>query len=236
MVDLSEGMTQGLGLGKLECELATAVINQSPEIVAIGTYSGGILPHGQESAHRRWLEQLHEMQQGFVDMEARAAQMKVALGKYLDEFESREDEPDWEHPRDRKRMSAEVRNFYSRSHGVTTRSFSSRSLSVKQRIPKLTDHLYHNMLIFHQDQHLLLELRRVPFAKAEKALSEKLAALHAQDFNGALSRQWLAVPKHVDGSKGYALVQRFGKGLRLFQGKGELWVRKGESWSPENEK
>ena len=92
------------------------------------------------------------------------------------------------------------------------------------------------MLIFHRDQHLLLEMRRVPFAKAEKALSEKLAALHAQDFNGALSRQWLAVPKHVDGSKGYALVQRFGKGLRLFQGKGELWVRKGESWSPENEK
>lgn len=236
MSDLCDVMSQGLGLGKLECELATAVINRSPEIVAMGTYSGGILSHGQESAHRRWLEQLHEMQQGFVDMEARAARMKVALGKYLEEFEFGKDVPDWEHPSDRKRMSAEIRDFYSHSHGVTTRSFSSRSLSVKQRIPKLTDQLYHNMLIFHQDQNLLLELRRVPFAEAERALFRKLTALDAEDFNGNLSRQWLAVPKHVDGSKSYALVQRFGKGLRRFQGKGELWVRKGESWSPENEK
>tara|TARA_Y100000991_G_C21959775_1_gene343864 strand:+ start:960 stop:1127 length:168 start_codon:yes stop_codon:yes gene_type:complete len=55
-----------------------------------------------------------------------------------------------------------------------------------------------------------LELRRVPFAEVEKALSEKLAALHAEDVNGNLSSQWLAVPKHFGGSKGYALVQPCG--------------------------
>tara|TARA_B100000524_G_scaffold73392_1_gene33718 strand:+ start:380 stop:808 length:429 start_codon:yes stop_codon:yes gene_type:complete len=142
-------MTQGLGFGKLECELATVVINRSPEILALGTYSRGILPYGQESAHRRWLEQLHEMQQGFVEMEMRVAQMKIALGKYLEDFESREYMPDREHSRDRKLMSAEGRNFYSHSYGVKNRRFSIRFFLVKQRIPKLTDHLYHKMLIFH---------------------------------------------------------------------------------------
>ena len=79
-------MTQGLGFGKLECELGTVVINRNIEILALGTYSRGILPHGQESAHRRWLEQLHEMQQGFVEMEMRVAQMKIALGEVLGRF------------------------------------------------------------------------------------------------------------------------------------------------------
>ena len=95
MKDLHDRFTEGLQLGKLEAELAQAVLSHHPNVHGICAYSGGNLPHGQESAHRRWLEELHEMQQNFVDMEMRAAHMKEVLKEFLEDMESNDNIPDW---------------------------------------------------------------------------------------------------------------------------------------------
>ena len=98
MNDLHIHLTQVLGLGEIEVALAEAVFARCPQMHALGSYSGGNLPHGQSSAHRRWIEDLKQLQQGFVDMEIRAAKMKVDLAQYLDQFGDAEPIPAWENP------------------------------------------------------------------------------------------------------------------------------------------
>lgn len=98
MKDLQHYLTEGLQLGKLEDELAQAVLRNHSKVDGLCAYSGGNLPHGQESAHRRWLEELHEMHQNFEDTELRAAQMKEVLKEFLEHMESNDIMPDWEHP------------------------------------------------------------------------------------------------------------------------------------------
>ena len=108
MKDLNIHLTQVLGLGKIEVAIAEAVFARSPQMHALGSYSGGNLPHGQSSAHRRWIDELKELQLGFVDMEIRAAKMKVELAQYLDQFGETEPMPDWENPLVRKTIMTEV--------------------------------------------------------------------------------------------------------------------------------
>ena len=68
----------------------------------LGTYSGGNLPHGIDSAHARWLDELRRLQEGFVAMESRAAKMKVQLAEFIELYEGEGLTPDWENPLDRK--------------------------------------------------------------------------------------------------------------------------------------
>ena len=239
MKDLHDRLTEGLQLGKLEAELAQAVLLRHSKVHALCAYSGGNLPHGQESAHRRWLEELHELQQNFVDMEQRAAQMKEVLKTFLEHMESNDIMPDWEHPHERKRMSAEMRQFYGKAFGALPKSRTILPRSTKHRIPKLTEEVYHNMLVFHKGVIHTLNQQRVTHAKAENHMLTRLVSLWQDDPDESIKVserpglrfcRWVAVPKHVDGSKGYAVVRRFSKRGREMWRVQEVWMRGENSW------
>ena len=238
MKDLRERLAQDLKLGRLESELAEDVLRHHSKVHGLCAYSGGNLPHGQASAHRRWLEDLHEIQQNFVDMEQRAAQMKDELLEFLKHMEANQIVPDWEHPRERKRMSKELRRFYGKAFGALPRTRNS-----KQNIPKLTDEVYHNMLVFHKGVIHKLEQQRVSHMTAEDHMLELLASLWKEDPDESISVsvrpglkfcRWIAVPKHVDGSKGYAVVRKFTKRWREMWRLQEVWVRGENGWTLDN--
>ena len=239
MKDLQDFLTHGLQLGKLESELAQAVLDHSFQIEGLCAYSGRNLPHGQESAHRRWLEGLHEMQQNFVDMELRAAQMKVELKEFLEQMESKDIMPDWEHPHDRKRMSAEIRRFYGNAFGARPRTRDSILGSGNHKIPKLNDEVYHNMLVFPKGVIHMLKQKRVTRSDAEKHMLTRLATLWESDPDESTKVSerfgqnycWVAVPKHLDGSKGYAVVRRFSKFWGGIRWRKEVWVRSKGVWT-----
>ena len=240
MKDLRERLAQDLKLGRLESELAEEVLKHHSKIHGLCAYSGGNLPHGQESAHRRWLEDLHVMQQNFVDMERRAAQMKDELLQFLEHMESNHIMPDWEHPQERKRMSKEMRRFYGKAFGALPQTRSSR-----RNIPKLTDEVYYNMLVFHKGNIHGLEQQRVSHMTAEKHMLDMLASLWKADLDKSISVserpglkycRWVAVPKHVDGSKGYAVVRRFTKRWREMWRAKEVWVRGENGWTLDDDK
>lgn len=240
MNNLRDHLTQDLKLGRLESELAEAVLQHHSKVHGLCAYSGGNLPHGQESAHRRWLEELHEMQQNFVDMELRAAQMKVVLKEFLEHMESNDIMPDWEHPHERKRMSAEMRQFYGKAFGAQPRSRTILPRSSKHRIPKLTEEVFHNMLVFHKGGIHNVEQQRVSHMKAEGNMLALLASLWAEDPDENVEAserpslrycRWVAVPKHVDGRKDYAVVRRFSKRWREMWRAQEVWVRDENGWT-----
>ena len=234
MNDLQYHLSEGLQLGKLEAELAKAVFRNHPRVHGLCAYSGGNLPHGQDSAHRRWLEDLHVMQQNFVDMERRAAQMKDELLQFLEHMESNHIMPDWENPQERKRMSKEMRRFYGKAFGALPQT------RTRNNIPKLTDEVYHNMLVFRKGNIHGLEQQRVSHMTAEKHMLDLLASLWKTDPDESISVserpglkycRWVAVPKHVDGSKSYAVVRRFTKRWREMWRAKEVWVRGENSWT-----
>lgn len=245
MKDLHDRLTEELQLGKLEAELAQAVLTHHSKVHGLCAYSGGNLPHGQESAHRRWLEELHEMQQNFVDMELRAAQMKDVLKEFLENMESNDNIPDWEHPQERKRLSEEMRRFYGKAFGAHPRSRVTFPRSSKHRIPKLTEEVFHNMLVFHKGGIHTLKQQRVSHMEAERNMLTRLASLWQEDPDESIQIserpglkfcRWVAVPKHVDGSKGYAVVRRFSKRWREMWRAQEVWVRGENGWTLDNGK
>ena len=242
MNDIRDLLTQTLQLGKLEADLAEAVLQQHPRGNALCAYSGGNLPHGQESAHRRWLDDLEELQRNVVEMEVRAAQMKEELKGFLEQLQNAENAPDWEHPQERRRMSALLRPIYGKAHGALSGKAASPR-SVKSRLPKLTEEVYHNMLVFHKGGIHPLSLNRVTHMEAEIQMLTRLASLwvdnpdesiHVSERPGVKHCRWLAVPKHVDGGKGYAVVRRFAKGWGKIWRAQEVWLRTEEGWTLES--
>lgn len=242
MTRLQDHLTQHLQLGKLESELTNAVLQHHPTPHGLCAYSGGNLPHGQESAHRRWIDDLQELQRNVVEMEVRAAQMKEELKGFLEQLQNEENAPDWEHPQERKRMSALLRPIYGKAHGALPGKAASFR-SVKSRLPKLTEEVFHNMLVFHKGDIHPLSLNRVTHMEAETQMLALLAALWVDNPDesidvserpGVKHCRWLAVPKHVDGGKGYAVVRRFAKRWGKIWRAQEVWLRTREGWSLES--
>ena len=234
MKDLHIHLTQVLGLGKIEVALAEAVYARYPQILALGTYSGGNLPHGQSSAHRRWIDELKQLQQGFMDMELRAANMKVELAQYIDQFGDAEPIPDWENPLVRKTIMKEVSRFHNSSGGIGERK------SHKTRLPKLTDEVFHNMLVFHEGVIHELNMNRLSCAGAKSRLMSKLSSLKKDEFeevNNTLplyKRLYIdmyAIPKHLDGKKKYATVRHLNNKFRLDNlNSHEIWIKTPSGW------
>lgn len=185
------------------------------------------------------------MQQNFVDMELRAAQMKEVLKEFLEEMESNDNIPDWEHPHERKRLSGEMQRFYGKAFGAHPRSRATFPRSPKHRIPKLTEEVFHNMLVFHKGGIHTLKQQRVRYMEAESHMLTRLTSLWQDDPDESIKIserpglrffRWVAVPKHVDGSKGYAVVRRFSKRGRERWRAQEVWVRGENGWTLDNEK
>jgi hypothetical protein len=207
MKDLHIYLTQVLGLGKIEVALAEAVFARSPQMHALGSYSGGNLPHGQSSAHKRWIDELKKLQQGFVDMEIRAAKMKVV----------------------RKTIMKEVSRFHNSSGGIGERKFH------KTRLPKLTDEVFHNMLVFHEGVIHELNMKRLSSTEAKSHLMSKLCSLKKDNLEEVnykrLYIDMYAVPKHLDGKKKYASVRHLNNKFRLDNlNVQEIWIRTPSGW------
>ena len=234
MKDLNIHLTQVLGLGKIEVALAEAVFARSPQMHALGSYSGGNLPHGQSSAHKRWIDELKKLQQGFVDMEIRAAKMKVELAQYLDQFGDAEPIPDWGNPLVRKTIMKEVSRFHNSSGGIGERK------SPKTRLPKLTDEVFHNMLVFHEGVVHELNMKRLSCEEAKSHLMSKLRSLkkdeleevnNTQPLNSRLYIDMYAIPKHLDGKKKYASVRHLNNKFRLDNlNVQEIWIKTPSGW------
>ena len=229
MNDFHIHLTQVLGLGEIEVALAEAVFARSPQMHALGSYSGGNLPHGQSSAHRRWIDDLKQLQQGFVDMEIRAAKMKVDLAQYLDQFGDAEPIPDWENPLVRKTIKKEVSRFHNSSFGIGERK------SPKTRLPKLTDEVFHNMLVFHEGVIHELNMKRLSSTEAKSQLMSKLCSLKKDNLEEVnfkrLYIDMYAVPKHLDGKKKYATVRHLNNKFRLDNlNAHEIWIKTPSGW------
>lgn len=239
MTDLRHHLTTSLGLGRIEADLAEAVLSRSPEMHGLGAYSGGNLPHGHDSAHARWLEDLKRLQEGFVAMESRGAKMKVQLAEFIEQHKDDEGTLDWENPLDRSSLKKQLREFHNAASGVNI----GRSLSRASRrmLPKLTDETHHNMLVFHQGVIHGLNMKRVSFREAQNHLLSKLQHLRSEgnvkeDPNAfkpsRLYVDFYSVPKHIDGKKSYAVVRHVNTKFRLDNiNVQQVWEKTSEGWS-----
>ena len=247
MKDLQRHLTDVLGLGRIEAELAEAVLKRSPEMHGLGAYSGGNLPHGLDSAHARWLDELRRLQEGFVAMEVRAAKMKVQLAEFIELYEGDGLTPDWENPLDRTSLKKQLRAFYSAAGGVHMGRSMGRSS--RRMLPKLTDENHHSMLVFHQGVIHGLSMKRVSFRDAQNHLLTKLQHLRSEDnfevdgnvddsnsTGGAFkpSRPYVdfySVPKHIDGKKKYAVVRHINTKFRLDNiNVQQVWEKTNDGW------
>lgn len=234
MKDFHNHLTQFLGLGKIEVALAEAVLARYPQMNALGTFSGGNLPHGQSSAHRRWIEDLKKLQQGFVDMEIRATKMKVELSQYLHELSEAKTIPDWENPLVRKAIKKEVSRFHNSSGGIGVRE------SHKRRLPKLTDEVFHNILVFHKGVIHELNVKRFSCSEAKSHVMTKLHSLNKDEFEeenknltfyNRLYIDMYVIPKHLDGKKKYASVRHLNTKFRLDNlNTQEIWIKTHSGW------
>ena len=252
MTDLRHHLTTSLGLDRIEADLAEAVLKRSPEMHGLGTYSGGNLPHGHDSAHARWLDDLKRLQEGFVAMESRAAKMKVQLAEFIEQHKNDGKTPDWENPLDRSPLKKQLRAFHNAAGGVDM----GRSLgrSSRRMLPKLTDETHHNMLVFHQGVIHGLNMKRVSFRDAQNHLLSKLQHLRSEDNveedinafepsrvelysvnspkKGRLYVDFYSVPKHIDGKKNYAVVRHINTKFRLDNiNVQQVWEKTSEGWS-----
>ena len=246
MKDLRHHLTTSLGLGRIEADLAEAVLKRSPEMHGLGAYSGGNLPHGHDSAHSRWLEDLKRLQEGFVAMELRAAKMKIQLAEFIEQHNKSDWTRDWENPLDRSALRKELRAFHSAAGGVSM----GRSLgrSSRRMLPKLTDETHHNMLVFHEGVIHGLNMKRVSFRDAQNHLLSKLQHLRSEenleeDANldestgrvfkpSRLYVDFYSVPKHIDGRKNYAVVRHINNKFRLDNiNVQQVWEKTSAGWS-----
>tara|TARA_B100001564_G_scaffold163354_1_gene137313 strand:+ start:172 stop:909 length:738 start_codon:yes stop_codon:yes gene_type:complete len=239
MKDLRHHLTSSLGLGRIEADLGEAVLKRSPEMHGLGTYSGGNLPHGHDSAHARWLEDLKRLQEGFIAMELRAAKMKVQLAEFIEQHDEDGWTPDWENPLDRSSLKKELRAFHSAAGGVSMGRPLGRSS--RRMLPKLTDETHHSMLVFHQGIIHGLNMKRVSFRDAQNHLLSKLQHLRSEDnVEGDASAvkpsrlyvDFYSVPKHVDGRKNYAVVRHINTKFRLDNiNIQQVWEKTSTGWS-----
>ena len=247
MKDLQRHLTDFLGLGRIEAELAEAVLKRFPEMHGLGAYSGGNLPHGLASAHARWLDELRRLQEGFVAMELRAAKMKVQLAEFIELYEGEGLTPDWENPLDRTSLKKQLRAFYSAAGGVHMGRSMGRSS--RRMLPKLTDETHHSMLVFHRGVIHGLNMKRVSFRDAQNHLLTKLQHLRSEDnvevdanVNDSTSTgralkpsrpyvDFYSVPKHIDGKKKYAVVRHINTKFRLDNiNVQQVWEKTDDGW------
>jgi len=213
--EFEERLEQNLKLGPLERSLACAVRRKFYTKDAICTYSGGGLKHGQESAHRRWVEGLEviEAQQDQVIKNVhKAMEALEALKTKLAEAKV---EPDWTDPRVRKEMTKAMHSI-TRVGTIGISSFPNRRTEL---IPKVSAITYHDTLAFYAGQIHHINLKESGGQGLEQALWNLKRTVFNVDFNASDApnpRQfnrvsWIAIPKHIDGSAPFAVTAEMGE-------------------------
>ena len=213
--EFEERLEQNLKLGPLERSLARAVRRKFYTKDAICTYSGGGLIHGQESAHRRWIEGLeiieNQQAQGIVNVDEAMLALKDLKAKMTEA----EGEPDWTDPRVRKEMTKAMRSI-TRVSTVGTSSFPN---GLAELIPQLSAITYHDALAFYEGQIHHIHLKENGGQILEQALWGLKRTVFNVDFNASDApnpRQfnrvsWMAIPKHIDGIAPFAITAEMGE-------------------------
>ena len=195
------------------------------------------MPHGHDSAHSRWLEDLKRLQEG-LSPELRG-ENEDPVGEIHRTTQQGHWTRDWENPLDRSSLKKQLREFHNAAGGVNM----GRSLgrSSRRMLPKLTDETHHNMLVFHQGVIHGLNMKRVSFREAQNQLLSKLQHLRSEgnvkeDPNAFKPSRFYvdfySVPKHIDGKKSYAVVRHVNTKFRLDNiNVQQVWEKTSEGWS-----
>ena len=213
--EFEERMEQDLKLGPLEQSLACAVRRKFYTKDAICTYSGGGLKHGQESAHRRWVEGLEVIENQQDQVIVNVHEAMSALKDLKARLTEAEGEPDWTDPRVRKEMTKAMRSI-TRVGTIGISSFPNRRAEL---IPQLSAITYHDALAFYEGKIYHIHLKENVGQILEQALWDLKRTVFSVDFNALDApnpRQfnrvsWMAIPKHIDGSAPFAVTAEMGE-------------------------
>jgi hypothetical protein len=214
-----------LKCGDFERELAFAVCSNTRQLDALCTYSGGQLPHGQDSAHRRWIEDLCALREGLKALERDAKAQQEAISTFIEQLEGAPTAPDWEHPEVRSMLRGKTAPFHRAAAGVSARK------RPPHRIPQLTPYVLHQAMVVRDGELFLFELNRVAQARWMVTLNNAIVAGSERSPKVSWQKTIRAIPKHIDGKKDYALVKNLDLVPRGCMRRGdELWQREGGQW------
>lgn len=225
MNELLRSALSNLNCGVLERELAFAVCSNTRQLDVLCTYSGGQLPHGQDSAHRRWLEELRALKEGLEALERDAKAQHEAIATFLCQLEGAPAAPDWEHPDVRSMLRRKTAPFHQAASGVSYRKRPAH------RIPQLTPCVLHQAMVVCDGGLSFFELNRVKEVRWKEVLGDLFSAGSERSSGASWGRRMRAVPKHLDGSKDYAVVRNLDLLPRgCLRCGDELWRREGGQW------
>lgn len=215
--EFSEQLHSQLKLGPLEQSLAHAVMHKFYTKDAICTYSGGGLPHGQSSAHRRWTDELDLIEAQLNQVQQNALHSQAQLKEFKEQLNSMAGEPDWTDPRVRRKM-LDTLSSIARIGSVLGSSapFKRRGQNL---LPQTTPIVYHDVLSFFNDRIQHVNLKSERGLAVDSALIEAKRIAFNVDFksptapNPRIFRRvsYMAIPKHISGKDSYAVTASVGK-------------------------
>ncbi len=227
-----------LKLGRPELALAEAVLRRFPTLDALCGYSGGGLPHGQESAERRWLADLDEMESGLAAMERKIQINQQELRELRQHLGENEQALDWADPRIRKAMLKSLRSITSVGsirRTVYPHEHSRKEMAAKW-LPKLTPVSYHRMIAFFKSEVNVLGRDRgsTKWDPVEDLIQHRiewmgidLSAPGAPHPRSLRNCRLMIVPKHIDGNATYAVTFEQGIMHHLIRNL-HFWIPNGE--------
>lgn len=230
-----EKLEESLGLQSDEARLAKAVLSHNIGIHAIASYSGGSLPHGALSAHENWYKNLISYQREVNELSLQAKKVSSQIQGFLKHIEGLKELPDWEHPTIRAQMHEAMRPM------VSLPKIRSRREAMNSLTPRFSEELYHRILISEDGRTALIRLKRARREKAETEFLKKRRELAQEKRDTKLEESiavprdfatdLLAVPRHISGTKNYAVVKHFNlsPGLERVDAS-QIWTRKKSEW------
>ena len=213
--EFSNQLHSQLKLGPLEQSLAHAVMHEFYTKDAICTYSGGVLPHGQSFAQRRWTDELNLIEAQLNEVQQNALDSQVQLKGFREQLELMASDPDWADPRVRKKMSNKLQGITR----IGSVSGSALPYSRNTLIPRTTPIIYHDILTFFNEQIQYAHVKNQSDIDVDSAVIEaKRLALNV-DFNASNAPNprsfrrvsWMAIPKHINGKASYAVTASVGR-------------------------
>ena len=216
--ELKQLLETEVKLDRCGLSLAHAVLKHFPSSDALCGYSGGGLPHGQESAHNRWLQDLDSIESQLQKIEQKVKCNQLELLELRKWLELRQNKLDWSDPRLRKRVLKSMRLIMHAGSVLGTAYPGDRV----ELLPKTSPLSYHEMLAFyHSEIHVLggdkkgnrwdpqteLIRKRIDWMRIDWASSEAPNPRSVRNCSIAL------IPKHLDGNAEYAVT--FERGLRF---------------------